>query len=188
MKQESLSIITVKTLLAVVIFTGIGTIIIGGVYLIGKQKNDKLNKILPVICKNNFDCPLQMKCKNYICVDVGCLEKGESLPGAINPKYTNHMATECCRGLKRITVSKYYDTDCNIQMYPLGGSISICSNCGNGICEENLETKCNCPEDCEEEDDTADWQTYRNEEYGFEVKYPEERWVLTANIHQPILA
>ncbi len=37
MKKEPLSIIIVKTLLAVIIFAGIGTIIVGGAWLIGKQ-------------------------------------------------------------------------------------------------------------------------------------------------------
>ena len=41
MKKESLSVITIKTLLAVVIFTGIGTIIIGGGYLIGDYYKNK---------------------------------------------------------------------------------------------------------------------------------------------------
>jgi len=46
MKKESLLIRTVKTLLAVIIFTGVGTIIIGGAWLIGKQykTNDKIVK------------------------------------------------------------------------------------------------------------------------------------------------
>jgi len=36
-KKEPLSLITIKTLLAVIIFTGVGTIIVGGGWLIGKQ-------------------------------------------------------------------------------------------------------------------------------------------------------
>ena len=146
MKKESLSIMIVKTLLAVIIFAGVGTIIIGGGLLIGKQKNDGPNKILPTTCKNNFDCPLQMKCKIFICVDAGCIKEGGSFPGAFPD--ADHMANKCCEGLKRITASKYYSEDCNIDKLLWGGSMSTCSNCGNRICEENLETKCNCPEDC----------------------------------------
>ena len=47
MKKEPLSIITVKTILAVIIFTGVGTIIVGGGWLIGKQgkvSNGELSK------------------------------------------------------------------------------------------------------------------------------------------------
>ena len=147
-KKEPLSIIAVKTLLAVIIFAGVGTIIIVGGWLIGKQKNDGPNKILPTICKNNFDCPSQMKCKNYICVDVGCLKEGESSPGAIDPDDKRHMATECCRGLKSIEITKVFSEDCMSKTGWWGGSGKVCSNCGNGICEE-WESKCNCPEDCE---------------------------------------
>ena len=43
MPKEPLSIITVKTLLAVIIFTGIGTIIVGGGWLIGEHYKNKAN-------------------------------------------------------------------------------------------------------------------------------------------------
>ena len=60
----------------------------------------------------------------------------------------------------------------------------ICKNqCGDGTCQEIVclatgcpcpETKESCPQDCEIKDETADWQTYRNEEYGFEIKHPKD--------------
>ena len=43
MKKESLQITTVKTLLAVLLFAGIGTIIIGGGYIIGECNKNKIN-------------------------------------------------------------------------------------------------------------------------------------------------
>jgi hypothetical protein len=61
--------------------------------------------------------------------------------------------------------------------------------CGNGVCEEVVcaaigcpcaETKESCPQDCK--DETADWKTYRNEEYGFEIKYPD---IFTINTNYP---
>ena len=46
MPKESLSIITVKTLLAVIIFTGVGTIIVGGGLLIGKYYKNQDNRFI----------------------------------------------------------------------------------------------------------------------------------------------
>ncbi len=60
-KKEPLLIMIVKTLLAVVIFTGLGTIIIGGAYLIGKQGVISLPHYQPSDkseCKIDSDCQL----------------------------------------------------------------------------------------------------------------------------------
>ena len=117
-------------------------VIAGGVWLYSQEEQPVAEK-----CDNNLDCPAQMKCENSICVDVGCVEAGGTIPGAISPEYKEHMATECCSGLKRITYSGNYDEDCVVKPL-MGGPSAVCSNCGDGICEE-WETKCNCPEDCQ---------------------------------------
>lgn len=59
-----------------------------------------------------------------------------------------------------------------------------CENlCGDGICQEVVcmatgcpcaETIETCPQDCDKNADISGWETYRNEEYGFEFRYPVE--------------
>jgi hypothetical protein len=68
------------------------------------------------------------------------------------------MPSACCMGLKAVGGwPGGYDGDCSLLPPPTG--LSICSNCGNKICEENHgENKCNCPEDCYKPDETADWK------------------------------
>lgn len=106
-------------------------------------------------CIDNLDCPSQMKCENKICVDVGCVEEGDFIPGAISPEYREHMATECCAGLTNIEYKGNYDEECNV-VGLAGGPAGACTKCGNGQCEENMsETKCNCPEDCQKETDSS---------------------------------
>lgn len=97
-------------------------------------------------CADSLDCPTKMKCENAVCVDVGCLGEGETSPGAISPEYTDHMATECCGGLKLITPSNLYDENCNFVAL-MGGPSGVCTMCSDGQCGKG-ETKCNCPDDC----------------------------------------
>ena len=52
----------------------------------------------------------------------------------------------CCEGLKKIGVTTY-DPEIGLCGYSDWG---LCSNCGNGNCEE-WENYCNCPEDCPKE-------------------------------------
>jgi len=52
---------------------------------------------------------------------------------------------ECCGDLIGISNKNNYDEICDFSgMVGLG---SICSDCGNGVCEE-WESNCNCPSDC----------------------------------------
>lgn len=118
-----------------------------------KGENNQIdNKVTPIenkidgICKDNFDCPDGEKCEENVCVDVGCVSEGKSIPGAISPDYRNHMATKCCEGLKHIRYGGDFDENCE-RTFLAGGPGGICSYCGNNNCE-NWETRCTCPEDC----------------------------------------
>ncbi len=78
----------------------------------------------------------------------------------------------CCKGLSMISAApeaKYMEI--NGEYVPPLGSGIICSDCGNKICEQ-WEHKYSCPRDCVK-DETADWKTYVNNDYGFGFKYPQ---------------
>lgn len=47
----------------------------------------------------------------------------------------------------------------------------VCTNCPNGECGQG-ETECNCPQDCEKEENISNWQTFRDEEHRYEIKFP----------------
>lgn len=70
-----------------------------------------------------------------------CADEGESVP--VIPD-----APECCGDLKKISCVEPNDSgDCPLEC---DGSM-ICAACGDGECGLG-ENKCNCPQDCEEED------------------------------------
>jgi len=66
--------------------------------------------------------------------DLGCAEAGERMSAGI----------DCCEGLSPIDNSE--PTDSGI-CSAMAGGYSMCSDCGNGLCEE-WENSCNCGEDC----------------------------------------
>ena len=75
MKKESLSIIFVKTLLAVLLFAGMGTIIIGGGYIIGEYSKKEISSDVSQV----YDLSKKEKCEKsggkwdaVICNHLGC--------------------------------------------------------------------------------------------------------------------
>ena len=94
-KKEPLSIIAVKTLLAVIIFAGIGTIIIGGGLLIGERGKISDRKQEVKYCEKDSDCgwgtiqsdPLRFGCK------LNGTEKGPSNAKCICDK--NFVPPKC---------------------------------------------------------------------------------------------
>lgn len=72
--------------------------------------------------------------------ELDCLEKGEGM----SPGY------ECCEGLvSKNPKTLVIDGVCD----QIAGSFGICIACGDGVCEEEYENICNCPEDCSESED-----------------------------------
>ncbi len=67
--------------------------------------------------------------------EVSCREAGEALD-----------IGECCNGLEKIKNRNIFGDNCQ-QSEAVGGSMHVCSDCGNGVCEE-WESICNCPDDC----------------------------------------
>lgn len=78
------------------------------------------------------------------CANAGESSSNPSLGPDENPR-------ECCEGLVEISWDLRYEpgdemADENGCVMTVGAG-SICSDCGNGICEE-WEDKCRCPRDC----------------------------------------
>lgn len=68
---------------------------------------------------------------------------------------TQEIAQDECeaQGLKRILDKNEYDVydgRC-IESFAQRALNTVCAPCGNGVCEENLESECNCREDCAKE-------------------------------------
>lgn len=70
-----------------------------------------------------------------------CLELGETATQA-GELPIKDLKRKCCKGL----VDKVSVDVCGKGI--AGGYIYACVNCGDGKCDSNYESKCNCPEDC----------------------------------------
>lgn len=115
-----------------------------------KAKYDYCQKNIPkTMCDAMFTG--ELKCINKSCIisirqkeeesDINCTSAGQSADEYsfgiyIGPK-------RCCRGLEKIPVKDYRNGEC-YELFDVG---TVCSECGNDICEE-WENPCNCPKDC----------------------------------------
>ena len=158
MKKEPLSIMIAKTALAIAIITGIGTIIFGGGVVIMKYYGNEVN--------NRTARPVDQETEWRNCEqDSDCVE-------------TQADCCNCNSGGKQIGINKKYleSWENTLAKKCQGIGCIALFNCKEGkvICESN---KCEFKE--ETNNDTSDWQTYRNEEFGFE--YPMD-WIVENNI------
>ncbi|MCK5466013.1 hypothetical protein KAI56_00750 [Candidatus Parcubacteria bacterium] len=227
MKKETLSVMTVKIFLTVLLFAGIGTIIFGGGYIIWEYSKTQNNKNVtkePLnewrICNQDSDC---METQADCC---GCSNGGEQI--GINRKYLKSWEDalkDKCQDIGCITLfsCKEGGVVCEDNKCEFKTELETCTQNvaldflndkqGNDPCDRScefdsdckLECGCECiskDEECEYTGiecempspdygcqcvnqkceynyigikiDTSDWQTYRNEEFGFEVKQPKE--------------
>lgn len=105
----------------------------------------KAIKAISASCSHDYEC-FKKTCKDsplcnagdylYYCKNSVCVEE--------------QQANECERqGLKRIVrKEEYLDLDACIETLAQRAILTTCSACGDGVCDEELEFKCNCPEDC----------------------------------------
>ena len=154
MQKESLLTMTIKTLLAFLLFMGVSVVVISWGHMIGEWKSNTTN--------------------NFFSMEK-CAKAGEE---SSNPfRVPKDYPRECCKGLIEIYTGLRYDPDNEYASengcIGLKGAAYICSDCGNGVCE-SWENRCNCSEDCVEKTNASNWQTYRNEEFGFEFEYPKD--------------
>ncbi len=178
-QKEPLSIMIAKTTLAIAIFTGLGTIIIGGGVVIMKYYNSEVNnRIVETVDqeKENYYDALEKKCNTKCClssVDVMRknnykeLSKNEKCPDGFKMNsFPCTTAFQWCQPIENCLREgdiKFGITDeCCGELKLVGdGSYTpeavcvssqygICLNCGNGICGVG-ENQCNCPEDCGDE-------------------------------------
>ena len=143
-KKVYFAIAIIFTAIAIGLFIGIA-VIVNNYQCLENNKNEIDNKIVKLVNQKRE-----------------CIKEGEKFylkPGELQEK-------ECCNNLKTGAVYSIIKDECIPETIA-----SICIDCPNDVCGLG-ENKCNCPEDCKEEPDTFDWQTYRNEEFEFEFKYP----------------
>jgi hypothetical protein len=82
------------------------------------------------------------------CIDPVCAVHGER-PWVIGGGPLNRVP--CCEGSVLRSQKDVYDENCVnlcIEAGGCGGYPIICLSCGDGVCDQTVESECNCPEDC----------------------------------------
>ena len=232
-KKEPFFLMTVKTLLAILLFTGMGVIIIGGGYIIGEYHKKTLRNNIVIFDSDKIKDPAIL---NSFLQSAEVL--GISLPIEIEKMlfYSDGGTTGviikdadekdfffCLDGRMQETkigeepepyhiyFKATHPTDANAQKIPISGEkekaiLNILQDWANeqasyeeqirllntrtvvGLSEEELKIyrilkvtkKLEDRNKIIDQSDTSDWQTYRNEEFGFEFKYLSEWKVETS--------
>ena len=197
MKKEALSIVIIKILLAILLFTGMGTIIIGGGYIIGEYSkngiNDQITKLVnqeenyyDVLKKkcNSDDCCLSslniMRQGNYKEAD----KNGNCLDGFEMNMQKCITSYQWCESIKEVEwESCDEDNDCEVRFlhcdcrYHCVNKNAETDDCAVACGEMgSIISECICENNkcVEKKSDTSDWQTYRNEELRLEFQYPDK--------------
>ena len=140
------------------------TLFIGGCGKIETPNQNSPETPQTTECRIDADCPTGHRCNCQIipppdcpqceggdlfcmCVESGenCANLGQIGPnGSLGPNDPNQNV-ECCSGLILKSPKKAFTNDCHSGE----GFGTVCIACGDGICDSNYESNCNCPEDCE---------------------------------------
>jgi len=100
-------------------------------------------------------CPLERCHLIKDCLDEDrCNEKRSQKDRKCGGSGYYGQEVECCEGLALRCGQQKRDGSCiadgGTDIPNLFGRFPVCLPCGNGVCDEAHENKCNCPEDCSE--------------------------------------